>query len=159
MTKNLSTLALLLTSLLILLAGCKGKTVNEYGYVFHETTGQNQYIIKDGHQYPIHFDNTSDQIALKSLNALKPGILIQNNDGKRIFLSGEYNDQSQSFRLSHWYIKTPFEEMVTEDKMRLPHTVHKVTRESLDRKDFDPKNGFDPNDRAFDPKSFQKSTQ
>jgi hypothetical protein len=160
MTKNLGMLNLLLTFFLIVFAGCeRNKKVNEYGYVFQESTGQNQYILIDGQKAPVRFSDASNQIALKSLYALKTGILYENSEGDRIFVVGEYDNQSQSFGLSHWYIKVPFEEIVTEDEARVPHTVHKVTHQSLERTDFEPKNGFNPNDPAFDPKSFQKAAR
>lgn len=158
MKTKLGTLPLLLTSLVVSLGWCDGnKKMSEYGYVFHESTGQSQYIIMDGREVPVKFDDASNQIALKSFYALKPGIVYQNNEGDRIFVLGDYDRQSQSFRLSHWYIKVPFEEVVIEDETHIPHNVHKVTRQSLERTDFEPKNGFNPNDPAFDPKSFQKA--
>jgi hypothetical protein len=153
-------LILVLIAVIILFAGCEGnKKVNEYGYVFEESTGPNQYIIVNGKKNPVKFSNASKQIAVKSLHALKPGILYENSGGDRIFVVGEYDSQSQSFQLSQWYIKVPFEEVVTEDETSVPHKVHKVTRQSLERTDFEPGNGFDPNDPAFDPKSFQKTAQ
>lgn len=153
-------LHLLLTFFLILFAGCqRNKKVNEYGYVFQESTGQNQYILLDGRKVPVKFNNASNQIALQSLYALKTGILYENSEGDRIFVVGEYDDQSQSFRLNHWYIRVPFGEMVIDDETRIPHTGHKVTRQSLERTDFEPTNGFNPNDATFDPTSFQKNAQ
>jgi hypothetical protein len=140
-------------------AGCEDKKVNEYGYVFQESTGQNQYIIVNGQKNPVKFTNASNEIALKSLQALKAGILYENSGRDRIFVVGDYDIQTQSFQLSHWYIKVPFEEVVAEDETRIPHTVHKVGRQSLERTYFEPGNGFDPNDPAFDPKSFQKTAQ
>jgi hypothetical protein len=160
MKKNLWRLHLLLALFLTLFAGCESnKKVNEYGYVFQESTGQNQYILINGQKAPVKFSDASDQIALKSLYALKPSILYANSDGQRIFGVGEYDNQSQSLRLSHWYIKVPFEEIVVEDEERIPHTVHKITRQSLERTDFESRNGFNQNDPAFDPKSFQKAAQ
>ena len=161
MTKNFGTLHLLLTPFLILFPGCERiKKVDAYGYVFQESTGQNQYILIDGRKAPIKFNsNASNQIALKSLYALKAGILYENSEGDQIFVTGEYDNQSQLFRLSHWYIKVPFEEIVIDDETRIPHTGHKVARKFLERTDFEPKNGFDPNDPVFDPKSFQKTAQ
>ncbi len=133
--------------------------MNYYGYVFLESTGPNQYIAIEGRRNPIQFDNASNQMALKSLHALKGGILYENSGGDRIFVGGEYDGQKQSFRLSHWYIKVPFQEAVMEDEARLPHTVSRRTRQSLERTDFEPTNGFNPNDATFDPTSFQKNAQ
>jgi HEAT repeat protein len=135
------------------------KKAHEYGYVFEESTRPNQYIMIDGRKNPIEFDEASTRIAVKSLAALKPGILYQNSQGDRIFVAGEYDNQSHSFRLSHWYIKVPFQEVLTKDETQVPHKFHSRRRDSLKRTDFESKNGFDPNDPAFDPKSFQKGTQ
>ncbi|MGI8838881.1 MAG: hypothetical protein ACR2H4_19915 [Pyrinomonadaceae bacterium] len=79
---------------------------------FHESTGQSQYMVMDGRELPAKFDDASNQIALKSFYALKPGIVYQNNEGDRIFVLGDYDRQSPCFRLSHRYIKVPFEEVV-----------------------------------------------
>ena len=132
--------------------------MNEYGYVFQESTGQNQYIVIQDKKVPITFVvDDSNPNALKSLRALKPGVLYANAAGDRIFVSGKYDPQSQSFRLSHWYIKVPFERLIVEDETQIPHNVHKVQSQSLERTDFEAKNGFDPNDSTFDPKSFQRT--
>jgi hypothetical protein len=160
MKKYPGTLLLLSSSVLIPFGGCaRNKRVNEYGYVFQESTGQNQYILIEGRKTPVKFDSASNQIALKSLYALKAGILYENRKGDQIFVTGEYDERSQLFRLSHWYIKVPFEELVIDDETRVPHTVHKVTHQSLARTDFESKNGFDPNDPAFDPKFFEKAAR
>jgi hypothetical protein len=126
--------------------------------VFQESTGENQYIIVQDKKVPITFvSDDSNPIALKSLQALKAETLYANAGGDRIFVRGEYDPQSKSFRLSHWSIKVPFEKLVIEDETQIPHTVHKVTSQSLERTDFKVSNGFDPNDPAFDPKSFQRT--
>jgi hypothetical protein len=132
------------------------KALQEYGYVFQETTGTNQYILINGQRNPMTFSETSNETAVKSLQSLKPGIVYENSKGDQIFVSGEYDDRSRTFRLSRWYIKIPFEESVIENETAVPHRVHKVVRHSLERADFDSRNGFDPNDPSFDPKSFQK---
>jgi len=91
---------------------CNGeKKLNEYGYVFQESTAQNQYLIMDGRRVPIKnlVADGSNRVALKSLQALKWNVLYPNAQGDKIFLPGDYDDQSHSFRLSHWYIKVPFE--------------------------------------------------
>jgi len=150
--------ALLLSAALFI--SCNGdKKVDEFGYVFQESTGQNQYILMDGRKVPVKsfVADASNQMALKSLQALKPGVLYENSRGDRIFVRGEYDDQSQLFRLNHWNLKVPFEEVVVEDEMKLPHTTHRVTRQSLERTDFEITNGFDPKDPAFDPKAYQRA--
>ena len=153
--KNLPVLLLCVS----LLTSCnRDKKLNEYGYVFQESTGQNQYIIMDGRKVPIKdfVSDASDQLALKSLQALSSNVLYPNAQGDKIFLRGEYDHQSNSFRLSHWYIKIPFEALVIEDETHIPHNMHKVTRQSLERTDFEIRNGFDPKDPAFDPKAYQR---
>jgi hypothetical protein len=153
---------LMLFLCIALFTGCdEDKQVKEYGYRFYESTGQNQYIIMEGREVPVKtfIADASNPVALKSLRALRWDVLYPNDDGDKIFLRGEYDHQSQSFRLSHWYIKVPFEKLVIEDETHIPHNVHKATSHSLERTDFEPKNGFDPHDPTFDPKSFQKAAQ
>lgn len=84
--------------------------------MFRESTGQSQYVIMDGRELPVKFDDASNPVALKSLHALKWDVLYPNDGGDKIFLRGEYDHQSQSFRLSHWYINFPFEKLVIEDE-------------------------------------------
>lgn len=137
----------------------RDKKVTEYGYVFEESTGDNRFILMEGRKVPVNtfVADPSMQMALKSLEGLRWNVLYPNSRGDKIFLRGEYDPQSKSFRLSHWYIKVPFEAVVVEDETVVPHNVRKVTRQSLERTDFEAKNGFNPNDPAFDPKSFQQA--
>ena len=153
-----------MTSLLIILlisfTSCEGrKRMKEYGYIFQESTGTNEFILINGQRSPVKFSNTSDQTAVKTLHALRAGILYENSKGNQIFVVGDYDSQSQNFRLSHWYIKIPYEELVVEDETQLPHKSHTVVRQSLERTDFESKNGFDPEDPAFQPKLYQRSAQ
>jgi hypothetical protein len=152
-------LSVLLLCVPLFTSGNGDKKLNRYGYRFYESTGQNQYIILDGREVPIKnfVADASNQVALKSLQALKWNVLYPNDDGDKIFLHGEYDHQSQSFRLSHWYIKIPFEALVIEDETHIPQIVHKVTRQSLERTDFETRNGFNPNDPSFNPNSFQQA--
>jgi len=135
------------------------KRLNEYGYVIQESTGQNQYLIMDGRKVPIKnlVADGSNRVALKSLQALKWNVLYPNAHGDKIFLRGDYDDQSHSFRLSHWYIKVPFERLVVEDETDIPHNMYRVAGSSLERTDFATSNDFNPNDPAFDPRSFQQA--
>ena len=141
-----------------LVTSCQSEKWNEYGYVFQESTGQNQYILIEGRKVPVKafVADGSNQMALKSLQALKPSVLYGNSGGDRIFVRGEYDDQSQSFRLTHWSLKVPFTETIVEDETKVPHKTYKVIRLSLERTDFEKRNDFNPNDPAFDPKSFQR---
>jgi hypothetical protein len=142
------------------MTSCNGGTNNakptkEYGYIFEETTGQNQYILVDSQKLPITFNERSNKMALQSLSALKPRVLYGNCDGKNMFVVGEYDVASHSFLLDHWYIKVPFVEYVPDDETYLPGPVHKVTRTSLERTDFETYE-FDPFNRSFDPRLFEK---
>ena len=143
-----------------LLTACEGNSeLKEFGYVFHESTGQNQYVNVEGHKLSIKnfVSDGPNQVPLKSLQALKWNVLYPNSEGNRIFLRGRYDHQSQSLHLSYWYIKVPFEALVLEDETRVPHDIHKVTRQSLERSDFEIRNGFNPNDPGFDPRLFQRA--
>ena len=112
----------------------------------------------DGRKVPIKsfVSDTSDPMALKSLRALKWNVLYPNSRGNKISLRGEYDSQSESFRVIHWYIKAPFEALIIEDESHMPHNVNKVTRQSLERTDFETRHDFNPNDPTFDPKKFQQ---
>jgi hypothetical protein len=144
-----------------LMMSCSGSANNqepkkEYGYIFQETTGQNQYIVVDSQRLPIRFADTSNKMALQSLRALKPSVLYGNCDGKNMFVVGEYDSASHSFSLDHWYLKVPFVEFAVEDETQVPHKVNKVNRTSLERSDFERKGGFDPLNPSFDPHLFEK---
>jgi hypothetical protein len=132
------------------------KSKKEYGYVFTESTGQTEYILVDSKELPIFFNDRSNKMALQSLRALKPSVLYGNCDGKNMFVVGEYDVTSHSFLLDHWYIKVPFVESVPDDEKYLPGPVHKVNRPSLERTDFERKDGFDPLSPSFDPRLFEK---
>jgi len=133
----------------------KAKVKKEYGYIFEETTGQNQYILVDSQRLPITFNDKSNKMALQSLGALKPSVLYGNSDGENMFVVGEYDGTSHSFLLDHWYIKVPFVEYAVEDEAYVPHVIHKVSRPSLERTDFE-NYDFDPLNPAFDPRRFEK---
>ena len=151
---------LVILALTALFTSCKSaKELKEYGYVFQESTGDNQFILMDGRKVTVKnfVADASNEVALKSLQALKWDVLYTNSEGDKIFLRGEYDHQSQSFRLNHWYIKVPFQKLVIEDESYVPHKMHEVTKQSLERTDFDTTNGFNPSDPAFDPRSFQQA--
>ena len=128
----------------------------QYGYVFLESTGQNQYILVDSQRLPIRFADKTNKMALQSLRALKPSVLYGNCDGKNMFVVGEYDVTSHSFLLDHWYIKVPFVESVPEDETYIPGPVRRVSRSSLERTDFERKDGFDPLSPSFDPRLFER---
>lgn len=158
--REISLRLLLLLVFPALFTSCNSdKNVSEYGYVFQESTGDNRFILMDGRKVTVKnfVAEASNQVALQSLQALKWNVLYPNDDGDKIFLRGEYDHQSQSFRLVHWYIKAPFETLVIADETHLPFNMQKVTRQFLERSDFESRNGFNPNDPAFDPGSFQRT--
>jgi hypothetical protein len=134
----------------------KEKPKKEYRYVFTESTGQTEYILVDSQELPIIFNDRSNKMALQSLRALKPSVLYGNCDGKNMFVVGEYDVNSHSFLLDHWYINVPFVEYLPDDKTYLPGPVHKVSRPSLERSDFEREDGFDPLSPSFDPRLFEK---
>jgi hypothetical protein len=130
-------------------------TVKEYGYIFQESTGQNQYILVGRRRMPITFDKAgSDRIALHALMSLKPSILYGNSRGRSITLLGEYEAQTGVFTLRHWYLRTPFVEWAVKDESRVPHQVTKKVRRFLNREDFTKDERFDPYDKRFNPASF-----
>jgi hypothetical protein len=131
------------------------KPTKEYGYIFQESTGQDQYILVDSQKLPITFNERSNKMALESLRALKASVLYGNSEGDNMFLIGEYDVTSHSFLLDHWYIKVPFVEYAVEDETYVPHVVHKVSRSSLERTDFK-QYDFDPFNPSFDPRLFEK---
>jgi len=151
---------LLLMSALIMMS-CNGRMSNEkpkkeYGYVFTESTGQTEYVLVDSQELPIIFNDRSNKMALQSLRALKASVVYGNSGGENMFVVGEYDVTSHSFLLDHWYIKVPFVESVPEDETYIPGPVRKVSRPSLERTDFERKDGFDPFSPAFDPRLFEK---
>ena len=136
---------------------CKGESnAKEYGYVFHESTGQNQYILIDFQEVPFHFDErNSNKLAHDSLRSLRASVLYPNSKGNKIFLVGEYDVQSQLFVLRHWHIRTPFTEITLEDRIQMPEDIRTIQRSSLERTDFENNRGFNTNSREFNPKDFQ----
>ena len=138
---------------------CKGEsTAKEYGYVFNESTGQNEYILVDRNEVPLHFDErNSNRLAYESLRSLRARVLYPNSRGDKIFLVGDYDVQSQLFVLKHWHIRTPFTEITLEDRIQMADEIRTIHRTSLERTDFETNRGFNPNSLEFSPKDFQKA--
>lgn len=149
---------LLLLIVLGSLAACSERsTAKEYGYVFYESTGQNQFVLVDSRQLPFSFDEArSGQTALASLRALSGRVLYPNSKGGKIILIGAYDEQAQLFRLEHWYLRVPFIEITMEDRIQMPEEISEIRRDSLERTDFEKQSGFDPNDPGFDPKRYER---
>jgi hypothetical protein len=149
---------LLLLVALISFAGCNGRrTAKEYGYVFYESTGQNQYLLEDSRELPFSFDEVrSDKMALGSLHALSARIPYPNSKGGRIILVGDYDVQTQLFRIQHWYLRVPFVELTLENGLQMPEEIREIKRVSLERTDFAKKGDFDPKALEFDPKKDER---
>ena len=66
----------LVTLLAILIREFRSRSVREYGYVFYESTGQNQYVLISSIEMPFRFDEArSNKPALNSLRSLSPRVL------------------------------------------------------------------------------------
>lgn len=139
------------------LFACKGEsTAKEYGYVFNESTGQNEYLVVDRKEVPLHFDQrNSNKLAYDSLRSLRARVLYPNSRGNKIFLVGDYDVQSQLFVLGHWHIRTPFTEITLEDRIQMADEIRTIHRTSLERTDFETNRGFNPYSMEFNPKDFQ----
>ena len=148
----------LVTLLVVLTWEFSARGVRGYGYVFYESTGQNQYILICFIEMPFRFDeDRSNKLALNTLRSLSPRVLYANSKGGKICLVGEYDRRSQSFALYHWYIRVPFIELTLIDGIQDPETIKEVTRYSLERTDFEPSlPDFDPASPDFNPTMFEK---
>lgn len=108
---------------LFLMASVARADSNIFPYVFHESTGITEHIVKDDRQIAIHFSNRSDKVALAALQSLDWRVLYGSADGKHIFLRGELDSNVkrtqkaanqpdpqnyQEFTLLDWHIATPF---------------------------------------------------
>jgi hypothetical protein len=149
---------LLLLVALTTFIGCNRRsTAREYGYVFYESTGQNQYLLEDSKKLPFSFDEErSDKMALRSLHALSARILYPNSKGGRIILVGDYDVQTRLFRIQHWYLLTPFTELSLENRLQMPEEIREFKRVSLERTDFAKERDFDPQALEFDPKQYER---
>ena len=137
---------------------CNGrKTAKEYGYVFYESTGQNQYILIDSKEVPFSFDEgRSEKMALGSLRALNARVLYPNSKGGKIILVGDYDPRTKLFRIEHWYLRVPFIEIMLADGLQMPEEYKEIRRVSLERTDFAKERDFDPNAQEFDPKKYER---
>ena len=94
-----------------------------FPFVFHETTGLTQHIVRDGREVAIRFSERSDKTALATLNALDWRIIYASANGKHLFLRGELSpevkrtpkalgvatpENYQEFTMLDWQITTPF---------------------------------------------------
>jgi hypothetical protein len=93
--------------------------VDAYAYFFYETTGANKFILVDGVEQAIEFDDASNEAAVQALYALRWNVLYPNSDGD-ITLLGIFHPETHTFSLVHWYLPSAF-------------LVHPPGEEPLDR--------------------------
>ncbi len=124
-----------------------------YGYIFSESTGQNNFVLIKKIRTPIEFDRKlSDRQALYSLIALKASVLCFNSDGSKIFLDGNQNKTTGTFILKSWHIMAPFEVGAQADDFSDTPKIQRHTKSTLSRSDFNKSKDFDPESAEFDPK-------
>ena len=123
-----------------------------FPFVFHETTGITQHIIRDGHEVAIRFSERTDKTALATLNSLDWRIIYASANGKHIFLRGELSpevkrtpkglglatpEDYQEFTLLDWHITTPFPTYEWIDPKNPPGGTKTIMRSSLKQAGFD----------------------
>ncbi len=130
------------------------RPVQAYGYGHWETTGLTDVLLVDGRSAAIRFRFDSNPMAVQSLMYLQNRILMENDDGKSIFVVGQWYDGVSTtpcgpataacepyheFTLKRWYILTPFREATNwEASQHSPGDVplHITSRANLKRSDF-----------------------
>lgn len=127
--------------------------VATYGFVHHETTGINSYVILNGTEKPIQLRSDSDSMALNALKALKWQVFLPNANGQKLFLIGQYfaeskrtpdcercpkSEEYHEFKLVDWYLTTPFN-ATREDCENCPYLLEENLRKRtrLGLTDFD----------------------
>ncbi|MBN1256319.1 MAG: hypothetical protein JXA52_01290 [Planctomycetes bacterium] len=109
-------LGLSICPLTLLLAGCGEPVSNTYGYLVHPEAPTDTHLVEKLHKtHPFTFHPDSNPQMLAAFNALKEGIRLPGADGKRIFLTGIYDPETETFKLETWFITTPFFETVFEE--------------------------------------------
>lgn len=156
MINNRAARTVVALTVIVFLGACQGTTAaKEYKYYFMETTGANQYIIEDGKEYWIRFDEeNSNKNALESLYALKWNVLYPNSEGK-IIIVGMFDkkkgmfpphapgrampppdNRTGLFRLEEWYLKAPFEYWDANEEI-IPLDIKIKIKQKLDKDDFE----------------------
>ncbi|MBK1882012.1 hypothetical protein JIN85_06270 [Luteolibacter pohnpeiensis] len=108
-----------------------------YPYIFAESTGDNKFTICDKSIKPIRrFALDSNMESVNTLMALRYNVIYPNSDGTKIFLRGEYNIVDSSFRLTGWFIVSPFVSRDVVDVNKLPQEYKTVKRVNLVADDF-----------------------
>lgn len=117
-------------------------TLQAYPYYFYESTGPNNFIMRDGTEHNFTFDREdSDPDALEALDALKWNVVYPNSKGK-ITLIGTHHPDQGTFSLQHWTLATPFDKYVGDNPLAEP--VFLTTRVALVPDDFDQVIKHDP---------------
>jgi hypothetical protein len=130
----------------------KASQAEAYGYRYLATTGICDVVLEQGKERAILFHPQSDRLALRSLRALKAGVLLPSADEGRLYLVGRLlpgvkhtpkgrflpgSEPYQEFILHQWYLATPFHEQpLSSDGVSLRRTT--IRRDRLRREDFDP---------------------
>jgi hypothetical protein len=121
--------------------GAAAVTQRAYLFYFYESTGANKYVLVDGAERAIEFDQeTSDQAAVKALLSLKWNVLYPNSKGV-ITLLGTYHPNAHTFSLQHWFLPAPFQTYPGETTLE-PGPLQ--WRNTLNRDDFSPVLGDEP---------------
>ena len=123
-----------------------------FPFVFHETTGLTQHIVRNGQEVAIRFSARTDKTALATLNSLDWRIIYASANGKHIFLRGELSpevkrtpkepglaapEDYQEFTLLDWHITTPFPTYDWLDPKNPPSGTKTIMRSSLKKAGFD----------------------
>jgi hypothetical protein len=121
--------------------GSTAITKSAYPFYFYESTSANKFVLIDGAERPIEFDQeTSDQAAVKALLSLKWNVLYPNAKGL-ITLLGAYHPATHTFSLQRWFLPTPFQAYPGETTVE-PGPLQ--WRDTLNRSDFNPALGDEP---------------
>jgi hypothetical protein len=121
--------------------GAPAATQQAYAFYFYESTGANKYILVDGAERVVEFDqDTSNQIAVKALLSLKWNVLYPNSKGV-ITLLGTYLPDAHKFSLQHWFLPSPFRAYPGETTLE-PGLLQ--WRDTLNRNDFSPALVYEP---------------
>jgi len=116
-------------------------TQRPYAFYFYESTGANMYVLVDGTQREIEFDQeTSNPAAVKALLSLKWNVLYPNSKGI-ITLIGTYLPDRHKFSLQHWFLPRPFQAYPGDTTLE-PGLLQ--WRDTLDRNDFSSPINDDP---------------
>lgn len=131
----------------ICLAGCQpgGTSQSEisayqegaYEYYFHESTGDNQFVLLNGREVKIQFNrDRSDTARLRDLGNLKWTVLYPNSRGQ-IKLYGLFSPATGDFILKDWKLSAPFKALLVKNEDELPLIADTIVKNVLDGDDFE----------------------